>query len=59
MIERIKNAIARGKRIIFADEAVFTTATLPDRAYAAKNDNVMLEEKLCSSPAVAEVSRKT
>ena len=50
MIERIKNAIARGKRIIFADEAVFTTATLPDRAYAAKKD------KLCSSPAVAVVA---
>jgi len=56
MIEQIKDAKARGKRIIFADEAVFTTATLPDRAYAAKKDNVTLEEKLCSSPEVAVVA---
>ena len=38
------------------DEAVFTTATLPDRAYAAKKESVSLEEKLVSSPAVAVVA---
>jgi transposase len=35
---------------------VFTTATLPNRAYAAKGDNITLEEKLTSSPAVAVVA---
>ena len=35
---------------------MFTTATLPNRAYAAKGDNITLEEKLTSSPAVAVVA---
>ena len=35
---------------------MFTTATLPDRAYAAKKDNVTMEGKLCSFPAVTVVA---
>ena len=45
-----------GKRIIFSDEAVFTTATLCNRAYSAKKHNVQIEEKLTSSPAEAVVA---
>ena len=56
MRAEVESALAQGKRIIFADEAVFTTATLPDRAYAARKDNVNLEEKLTSSPAMAVVA---
>ena len=56
MRAEVESALAQGKRIIFADEAVFTTATLPDRAYAAKKDNLTLEEKLCSSQAVVVVA---
>ena len=56
MIEQVRQAISAGKRVIFSDEAVFTTATLPDRAYSAKKDSVSLEEKLVSSPAVAVVA---
>jgi hypothetical protein len=46
----------QGKRIIFTDEAMFTTATLPKEAYAAKGENVCLNERLASSPAVAVVA---
>lgn len=56
MIDSLKQAIANGKRIIFSDEAVFSTATLLDRAYAPRKDNVSLEERLVSSPAVAVVA---
>ena len=56
MMASVKQAISRGKRIIFSDEAVFTTATLLDRAYASKKHNVSIKEKLASSPAVAVVA---
>jgi hypothetical protein len=56
MRSEIESALAQGKRIIFAAEAMFTTATLPDRAYAARKENVSLEEKLTSSPAIAVVA---
>ena len=56
MIDQVRQAISSGKRIIFSDEAVFTTATLPNRAYSAKKHNVHIEEKLTSSPAVAVVA---
>jgi len=56
MIDQVRQAVSSGKRIIFSDEAVFTTATLPDRAYAAKKHSVHIEEKLASSPAVAVVA---
>ena len=45
-----------GRRLIFADEAVFTTATLPSKGYAHKGENVIVEEKLTSSPALAVVA---
>ena len=35
---------------------MFTTSTITDRAYASKRDNVTLEEKLLSSPAIAVVA---
>lgn len=56
MIDQVRKAVSLGKRVIFSDEAVFTTATLPDRAYSAKKHNVQIEEKLASSPAVAVVA---
>ena len=56
MIDKVRQALSSGKRVIFSDEAVFTTATLPNRAYAAKKHNVQIEEKLTSSPAVAVVA---
>ena len=56
MIDQVRQAISSGKRVIFSDEAVFTTATLCNRAYSAKKHNVQIEEKLTSSPAVAVVA---
>ena len=56
MIDQVRQAVSSGKRVIFSDEAVFTTATLPNRAYSAKKHNVHIEEKLTSSPAVAVVA---
>ena len=44
MIDQVRQAVSSGKRIIFSDEAVFTTATLPNRAYSAKKHNVHVEE---------------
>ena len=48
MKDQVRQAVSSGKRIIFSDEAVFTTATLPNRAYSAKKHNVHIEEKLAS-----------
>ena len=35
MIDQVRQAISSGKRVIFSDEAIFTTATLCNRAYSA------------------------
>ena len=56
MKEEVQEAIACGKRIIYTDEAMFTTATMLDKAYACRNQNVYIEDKLASSPALAVVA---
>ena len=43
MIEQVRQAIRSGKRVIFSDEAVFTTETLPGRAYSVKKHSVHIE----------------
>ena len=53
MKQEVREAIANGKRIIYTDEAMFTTATMLDRSYAGRHQNVTLEDKLASSPALA------
>ena len=59
-IHRMKTEIwqarAQGRRIIYADEAMFTRATLPSLGLAAKHHNVALEDKLTSNPALAVVA---
>ena len=50
------HAVATGKRIIYTDEEMFTTATMLSKAYAGKNQNVHIEDKLASSPALAVVA---
>lgn len=35
---------------------MFTAATLPNKAYAGRGENICLNEKLASSPAVAVVA---
>ena len=56
MIDQVRQAVSSGKRVIFSDEAVFTTATLCNRAYSAKKHYLQIEEKHTSSPAVAVVA---
>ena len=53
MKQEVRDAIAHGKRIIYTDEAMFTTATMLDRSYAGRHQNVTIEDKLASSPALA------
>ena len=54
--KRVQQAREAGRRLIFTDEAVFTTATLASKGYAHKGENVTIEEKLTSSPALAVVA---
>ena len=56
MKTEIWQAREQGRRIIYADEAMFTTATLPSLRFAAKHHNVALEDKLTSNPALAVVA---
>jgi hypothetical protein len=56
MKEDVRRAVKEGRRVIFTDEAMFTTSTLQDRAYSGKGENIALEEKLVSSPAIAVVA---
>ena len=49
----VSEAIAQGRKIVFTDEAVFTTATFPNKGFARRGDNVTIEEKLVSSHALA------
>ena len=56
MRQELQQAMIAGKRVIFIDEAMFTTATMPTRGFAGKYENVVVEEKLTSSPALAVVA---
>jgi hypothetical protein len=56
MKAEVQQAKASGRRIIYADEAMFTTATLPSLGFSSKLQNVVLEDKLTSSPALAIVA---
>lgn len=56
MQQQLRKALQEGRRIICVDEAMFTTATLPTKAYATKAMNVVLDESLVSSPAIAVVA---
>jgi len=51
MKSQLRKALNQGRRIIYVDEAVFTTATLPSKAFALKGQNIELDEKLVSLPA--------
>jgi transposase len=59
-IEQLKASVAdsqaKGRKMIFTDEAMFTTATFPSKGYARRGLNVTIEEKLTSSPALAVVA---
>jgi hypothetical protein len=52
----VSESITSGRKLIFADEAVFATATFLDRGYTLRGENVHIEEKLVSSPALAVVA---
>ena len=56
MLGEVHRAVAAGKRLIYTDEAMFTTSTMMKRGYSAKHSNVTLEESLVSSPALAVVA---
>ena len=56
MLAEVSRAVECGKRLIYVDEAMFTTSTMLDRGYSGKRQNVTLEEKLVSSPALAVVA---
>jgi DDE superfamily endonuclease len=56
MVIQLQHALREGRRIIFTDKAMFTTATLPTKAYAPKSINITLDESLVSSPSLAVVA---
>lgn len=43
---KVQKARDAGRRVIFTDEAMFTSSSLGDRAYAPPRDNITLSEKL-------------
>jgi hypothetical protein len=56
MKDAVRRAVSDCRRLIFTDEAMFTTSTLTNRGNAPKNANVTIEEKFTSSPAIAIVA---
>jgi len=56
MKTQLRKALDQGRRIIYVDEAMFTTATLPSKAFALKGQNIELDEKFISLPSVAVVA---
>jgi hypothetical protein len=56
MKEKVLLSKSQARKIIFVDEAVFTTSTFPDRGYAHRGENVVIEEKFISTPALAVVA---
>ena len=49
-------ALASKKKIIFIDEAMFTYSTNAMLAYAPNRQNICVDEKLSSAPAIAMVA---
>jgi hypothetical protein len=56
MKSQVQCAVAEGRKLIFVDEAMFTTASRVTLAYAPKNMNVFVDEMSTSVKALAVVA---
>ncbi len=56
MRSEICAALEEGRKLVFADEAMFTTAGRLTHAYSVKNQNIMLDEKSCNVESMAVVA---
>jgi len=56
MRSEVMEALASKKKIIFIDEAMFTYSTNAMLAYAPNRQNICVDEKLSSAPAIAMVA---
>ena len=56
MRSEVMEALEARKKIIFIDEAMFTYSTNAMLAYAPNRQNICVDEKLSSAPAIAMVA---
>ena len=56
MRSEVMEALQSNKKIIFVDEAMFTYSTNAMLAYAPLRQNICIDEKLSSAPAIAMVA---
>jgi hypothetical protein len=56
MRSEVMEALASKKKIVFIDEAMFTYSTNAMLAYAPNRQNICVDEKLSSAPAIAMVA---
>ena len=56
MQSEVKQALDLGKKIIFADETMFTTATVLSHAYSHKKSNIEIDQALMNNEALAVVA---
>ena len=54
--ELLQKAMTAEKRVVYIVKVMLITSTLPTRGFAGKNENVVVEEKLISTPALAVVA---
>ena len=56
MQSEVKEALGQGRKLIYVDEAMFTTAQRLTMAYASKYNNIVADEFVRNTKAVAVVA---
>ncbi len=56
IISEVLEVVNKGRRLIFVDEAMFTTASRLTHAYSAKNTNISVNEVALNTEALAVVA---
>jgi hypothetical protein len=56
MISEVREVLEQGRRLIFVDEAMFTTASRLTHAYSANKTNITVSEVAVNSVALAVVA---
>ncbi len=56
MKKSLKSAYESKSRVIFVDESMFTTATRLSSAFSNTNNNIIVQERLLNSKALAVVA---
>ena len=56
MIQHLLNALKEGRKIVFADEVMFTKHTSQEKEWSCRYDNVKVDEAKCLTNYIAVIA---